>query len=93
VVEGANPPKSKVFRAVAHLKTGVTELNHPLDQSDQTWCHLRLSPFVVDEWREQMSVHPLRINMHINKEPLLGSAFLAALEGSIDVILSVVATK
>jgi hypothetical protein len=38
-------------------------------------------------------MHPLRINMHINKEPPPSSAFLAALEGSIDVIVPAVAMK
>jgi hypothetical protein len=40
-----------------------------------------------------MSVHPLRGNMHINQEPPSGGTPPGALEGGIDVILSVTAMK
>jgi hypothetical protein len=88
-----NPLMSKLFSAMACPKTSIVELSHLLDQSGQARCHLRLSSLVVDERWEQMSVHPLRINMYINREPPPGRAFPAALEGSFDVILLEVATK
>jgi hypothetical protein len=93
VAEGANPPKSKFFDAVACLKTSVTELSHPFDQGSQVRCHLRLSPLVLDEQREQMFVRPLRLNVHIDKEPPLGSTFLASFERSLDVVHPAVAIK
>jgi hypothetical protein len=40
-----------------------------------------------------MHVHPLRLDVHIDKEPPLGSTFPIALEGSLDVFLSVVVVK
>jgi hypothetical protein len=40
-----------------------------------------------------MSVHPWRLDVYIDKEPLLGSTFPTALEGSFDVFLPAVATK
>jgi hypothetical protein len=70
------------------LVTGIAEFSHPLDQSDQVWCHLWLSPFVVNEWQKKMYVRPLRGNVHINQEPPSGGSSLGALEGGIDVVLS-----
>jgi hypothetical protein len=40
-----------------------------------------------------MLVHPLRLDMHIDKETPSASTFPTILEGSLDVFLSVVATK
>jgi hypothetical protein len=40
-----------------------------------------------------MFVHPLREDVHINKKPLPGGTFRAALEGSIQVLLSMVVTQ
>jgi hypothetical protein len=40
-----------------------------------------------------MLVHPLRLDVHIDKEPPLAITFPAALEGSLDVFYSTVATK
>jgi hypothetical protein len=40
-----------------------------------------------------MPVHPLRLDMHIDKEPPLASTFPTALEGGLDVFCSVVAMK
>jgi hypothetical protein len=88
-----DPPKNKFFSAVACPKTDVMELSHPLDQSGQARCHLWLPPLVVNERREQMSVHPLRVNVHMNQEPPLGRISLGALEGGIDIFLSMVATQ
>jgi hypothetical protein len=66
MTKGANPPKSKLFSIVTHLKTGVAKLSHPLHQGSQARFHLRLSPLLVNERLKQMSIHPLRGNMHIN---------------------------
>jgi hypothetical protein len=68
VTERVNSLKSKLFGAVVCLKTGVAEFSHPLDQSGQARCHLRLSSLVVNEQRKQMSVCPLRGNVHINQQ-------------------------
>jgi hypothetical protein len=35
MAKGANLSKGKLFGAVADLKTGLAEFNHPLDQSSQ----------------------------------------------------------
>jgi hypothetical protein len=40
-----------------------------------------------------MSVHPLRLDVHIDQEPPSASTFPATLEGSIDVFLSMAVTK
>jgi hypothetical protein len=40
-----------------------------------------------------MHVHPLRLNVHIHKEPSMGSTFLASLEGGIIVLLPAVVMK
>jgi hypothetical protein len=88
-----NPPKSKLFDAVACPKTGVVQFNHPLDQSGQARCHLLLSPLVIDKRWEQMSVRLLRGNKHINQEPPLGRTPLGALEGGINVSLPTAAAQ
>jgi hypothetical protein len=80
--------KSKLFSAVACPKTNVAEFSHPLDQCGQTRCYFRFSPLVINKLWKQMLVHPLGENVHINKKPLLGSTFLAALKGGIQVLLS-----
>jgi hypothetical protein len=74
-----NPPKSKLFDAVACPKTGVVQFNHPLDQSGQSRCHLLLSPLIIDKRWEQMSIRLLRGNKYINQEPPLGRTPLGAL--------------
>jgi hypothetical protein len=66
MTKGVNPPKSKLFGIVACPKTGVAELSHPLDQSSQARCYLQLSPLLVNVWQEQMPIHPLRLDVHIN---------------------------
>jgi hypothetical protein len=40
-----------------------------------------------------MHVHPLRLDVHIDKEPPPASTFPTSLEGGLDVFHSVVATK
>jgi hypothetical protein len=45
---------------------------------------------IIDEWREQMSVRPLRGDMHINQKLSLGRTPSGAFEGGIDVLLSTV---
>jgi hypothetical protein len=72
-----NSPKDEFFDAVASLKPGLTEFSHLLDQSGG----------------EQKLVHPLRFNMHIHQKPLLLRVLLGALEGGIDVLLTVVTMK
>jgi hypothetical protein len=61
-------------------KTGITEFRRPFDQGSQTRCHLRLSPLIIDEWRKQMSVHPLRGNVYINQEHLQEEPLLELLK-------------
>jgi hypothetical protein len=56
VAERANPPKSKLFGAVACPKTGVMEFSHPLDKCSQARCHLQFSSLIVDMWQQQMLV-------------------------------------
>jgi hypothetical protein len=85
-----NPSKSKLFDAVTCLKTGLAELNHQINQCVQACYHLKFSPLIINRWREKMCVHPLRVNLHINKEPLSGGAFLAALESGIHVLFPAV---
>jgi hypothetical protein len=70
-----NLSKSKLFGAVTCLKISVVEFSHPLDQSSQARCHLRLSPLVINEQRKHMYVHPLRgtcisTKNHLWEEPL-----------------------
>jgi hypothetical protein len=88
-----NPLKIKLFDAVACPKTDVAEFSHPLGQSGQAQCHLLLSLLVIDKRREQMSINPLRGNIHINQEPPLGRAPPEALEGGINVSLPMAATQ
>jgi hypothetical protein len=66
MAKGANPPEGKFLGAVTCLETSVMEFSYLLDQSGQAWCHLWLSPLIIDEWWEQMPVHPLRLDVHIN---------------------------
>jgi hypothetical protein len=40
-----------------------------------------------------MPIHPLRLDVHIDKEPPLGSTFPTALEGSLDVFNSTMVMK
>jgi hypothetical protein len=40
-----------------------------------------------------MPIHPLRLDVHIDKEPPLGSTFPTSLERSPDVLLLAVVTK
>jgi hypothetical protein len=77
VAERVNPSKSEFFSVMACLKIGVTEFSHLL---------------VIDERWEQMSIHPLRGNMHINQEPPSGGTSPGTLEGGINVILPMAAT-
>jgi hypothetical protein len=90
-VKRVNPPKCKLFEAVTRSKTGLAEFNYPIDQCLQAWCHLRFSPLINNHGREKMLVCTLGISVHINKEPLLGGTFPAALESGIQVLLLVVA--
>jgi hypothetical protein len=92
-IEKANSSKSKFFDPVACPKTGVTKFSHPFDQSGQAWCHLQLSPLVINERRKQMSVCLLRGNTHINQKLPLGRTPPGALESSIDVSFLMVATQ
>jgi hypothetical protein len=41
----------------------------------------------------QLPVHPLRLNMHIDQEPLRLRTSLRALEGGINVLMNAVAAK
>jgi hypothetical protein len=93
VAKRANTPKSKLFGAVACLKTDVAEFSHPFDQSGQAWCNLRLSPLVVNKQWKKMFVHPLRRNMHVNKKPSSGGTPLATFESRIKVTLPAIATQ
>jgi hypothetical protein len=69
--KGVNPSKGKFLTAMTHPKTGGVEFSYPLDQSGQTWCHLRFSSLLIDKrGGVQLPVCPLRLNMHINQEPL-----------------------
>jgi hypothetical protein len=93
MLERVNSSKSKFFGTVACLMTGITEFSHPFDQGGQARCHLRLSSLIIDERWKQMPVRPLSENMNINQEPPSRGILPGALEGGIDVILSVAATK
>jgi hypothetical protein len=84
-----NPLESKLFSAVACPKTGVVEFNHPLDQCSQARCYFKFSSLVINE---QMLVHPLGENVHINKKPLLGGTLPATPDGGVQVLLLAVAT-
>jgi hypothetical protein len=86
-------PESKVLGAVACPKTDVLECNHPFDQSGHVRCHLLFPPLVINERREQVFVFPLWGNMHIYQEPPSGRTSPGALEGGIDVFLSVAVPK
>jgi hypothetical protein len=88
-----NSLKGDFFSAVAGLKLGLMEFNHPLDQSGQARCHRRLTPFIFDEREEQKLVHPLWFNMHIHQKLLFMRVLPGALEGGIDVLLTVVTMK
>jgi hypothetical protein len=88
-----NSPKGEFFGAVAGLKPGLMEFNHPLDQSGQARCHRRLALFVFDERAEQKLVHPLWFNMYIHQNPLLLRVLPGALEGGNDVLLTAVTMK
>jgi hypothetical protein len=88
-----NPSKSKFFGAVAYLKTGLVEFSHPLDQHCQLRCHFRFSLLIFNLQREQMLVHPMGEDVHINKKPLSGGAFLAAPKGGVQVFLPMVAMQ
>jgi hypothetical protein len=68
MVEGEILPKSKLFNAVARPKTNVMEFNHPLNQSSQARCQFQIFSLLVNQRREQMPIHPLRGNVHINQE-------------------------
>jgi hypothetical protein len=91
--EGANSLKGEFLNVVAILKPGLTEFSHPLDQSCQAWCHRRLAPFVFDERGKHKLVHPLQLNMHIHRKPLLLRVLLGALEGGINILLTTMMTK
>jgi hypothetical protein len=88
MAERENSPKSKLFGIVACLKTGLAESSHPIDQHGQAQCHFRFSSLIINPRWEQMFVQPLRGDMHINKNPLLGGS----LEAGIQVFLLTVAT-
>jgi hypothetical protein len=90
---GVNSPKGEFFGAVVGLKTGFAEFSHPLNQSGQARCHWQLAPFVFDEREEQTVIHPPRFNMHIHQKPLLLRVLPRALEGGINVFMTVVAMK
>jgi hypothetical protein len=51
---------------VTCLKTGVLEFSNPLDQSGHAWCHVLLSPLLINERGVQLPVRPLRPDMHID---------------------------
>jgi hypothetical protein len=82
--ERANPLKSTFFSVVACLKTGLVELSHPLDQRCQARCYFSPLPaLIINLMRKHMLVLPLWEDVHINKRPLSGGTFPAALEGGI----------
>jgi hypothetical protein len=91
--KGVNPPKSEFLGAVTHPKTGGVELSYPLDQSDHAQYHLWFPSLLIGEQGVQLHVHPLRLNMHIDQEPLQLRPPSRALKGSIDVLVNAVAVK
>jgi hypothetical protein len=66
MTKGVNLPTGDFLGAMTRPKTDVTEFSYPLDQSDQAWRHLWLSTLIIDEHWEEMHVHPLRLDMHID---------------------------
>jgi hypothetical protein len=88
-----NLPKGKFLDTVIRPKTSGTEFSYPLDQSDQTRCHLRFPVLLMDKRGVQLLVHPLRLDIHINQEPLRLRTPPRALEGSIDVFVNAVMVK
>jgi hypothetical protein len=66
MTKGVNPPMGKFIDAMTCPKIDVVEFSYLLDHSSQARCHLRLSPLIIDERWEQMPVHALRLNMHID---------------------------
>jgi hypothetical protein len=60
----------KFLDAVERLNIGFVELSHSPDQSSQVRCHRWLYLFLVVVRREQMHVQPLRLDVHIDQEPL-----------------------
>jgi hypothetical protein len=93
MAKGVNPPKSEFLGAVTCSKTGGVKFNYPLDQSDQARCHPRFLSLLSDKRGVQLPVHPLRLNMHIDQEPLRLRTSLRALEGGINVLVNAVAAK
>jgi hypothetical protein len=88
MAEGASSLKGEFLGAVASFESGLVEFGHPLDQCSHTWCHLRLTLLVIDEWGEQKFVHPPRLDMHIPQEPSFLRVLPRAFEGSINVFLT-----
>jgi hypothetical protein len=89
----ADPPKSKLFGAVTHLESSLTEFNHPLDQCRLARHQFRLLSLIIHMRQKEVFVHTLRFSMSINKEPFLGGAFPATLECGIQVFLPAVAVQ
>jgi hypothetical protein len=54
-----NPPKSKLFNAVACLEIGVMELSHPLGQRSQARCYFRFSLLIINKRWKQLLIRPL----------------------------------
>jgi hypothetical protein len=93
MAKGANRSKSEFLGVVTRLKTVGVKFSYPLDQSGQTPCHLQFPSLLIDKWGVQLPVHPLRLNMHIDQEPLHLRTPPQALEGGIDILMNAVATK
>jgi hypothetical protein len=55
--------------------------------------HRRLLPLILDSWREQKFVNPRWLGVHVRQDSLLLGTLLAALEGSLDVFIPVIALQ
>jgi hypothetical protein len=93
MAKGVNPPKGKFLGAVTRPKTNGTEFNYPLDQSGHARCHLRFPSLLINKWGVQLPIRPLRLDIHINQEPLHLRTPPRALKGSIDVVVNAVVMK
>jgi hypothetical protein len=76
----ADPLESKLFVTVTRLESGLVEFNYSLDQCLQVRHQFRLLPLIINMRWKKVSVRPLGFSMSIDEEPLLGVAFLTALE-------------
>jgi hypothetical protein len=82
MAERANSSKSKFFDAVACLKIGAAEFSHPLDRSSQVWCHLWLSPLVVNK-RPKARCHLWLSSLVVNKR--LKQMYVHPLRGNVHI--------